>query len=119
MIQRLLDYKANVNAKTEHNWSALHFLSARDPLRLRCHPQWFSQIAQLLFQHGADVDAYNATCTPLHLAVVNRSVEVVRVLLEHGASIDMVDPEGRTPSQIAVAMSYPEIMEVLLEFGAK
>jgi hypothetical protein len=120
MVQRLLDFKANVNAKTKYSWSALHFVSMRDPLQCRRHPQWFSHIAQLLLQHGADVDARGNHCTtPLHMAVVNRRVEVVRVLLEHGANVDAENHEGKTPSQIAAAMGHREITEILLEYGAK
>jgi Ankyrin repeats (3 copies)/Ankyrin repeats (many copies) len=120
MVQRLLDYKANVNAKTKYNWSALHYVSMRDPLHCRRHSQWFSHIAQLLLQHGADVDARGRGCTtPLHMAVINRRVEVVRVLLEHGANVDAEDDEGKTSSQIAAESRYNEILEVLLEYGAK
>ncbi|KAI0279320.1 hypothetical protein BGY98DRAFT_969790, partial [Russula aff. rugulosa BPL654] len=53
------------------------------------------------------------------MAVLNRRVEVVRVLLEHGASVDAEDDEGETPSQIAAASGDDDIMEVLLEYGAK
>jgi hypothetical protein len=120
MDHRLLDYKVNVNAKTKHNWSALHYVSMRDPLFCDLHSQWFSHIAQLLLQHGADVDARgNACTTPLHMAVSNRRIEVVRVLLEHGANVDAEDDEGITSSQIAAARKYDKIMEVLLEYGAK
>ena len=120
MIQCLLDYKANVNRKTNHKWSALHYVSMRDPLWCRLPRQWFSNIAHLLLQHGADVDARGDACiTPLHMAVINRRVEVVRVLLEHGASVDAEDDEGKTPSEIAAASGYDDIMEVLLEYGAK
>ena len=92
----------------------------RDPLWCRLPPQWFSNIALLLFQHGADVDARGDACTtPLHMAVLNRRVEVVRVLLEHGASVDAEDDEDETPSQIAAASGENDIMEVLLEYGGK
>jgi ankyrin repeat protein len=46
-------------------------------------------------------------------------VEVVRVLLEHGANVDAEDSEGRTPFQIASAKGYDEIMKLLSEHGAK
>ena len=51
-------------------------------------------------------DARGKACTtPLHMAVVNRRVEVVYVLLEHGANEDETSP-------IAAAKRYNEIMEV-------
>jgi hypothetical protein len=113
MVQRLLlDYKANVNAKTMYNWSALHFASMRDPRK---------GIAQFLLQHGAEVDAQGGEgcTTPLHLAVGSRRVKVVRMLLEHGANVDAEDDEGKTPFQTAAARKFNEIMEVLMEYGAK
>ena len=42
-------------------------------------------------------------------------MKVVLVLLEHGANVDVVDNEGRTPFQIASAKKYEYygIMNVL------
>jgi hypothetical protein len=120
IVQRLLTYKANVNAKTKHKWSALHYVSMRDASWCRLPAQWFSDIAQLLLQHGADVDIQGeGHTTPLYMAVHNRRVEVVRVLLKHGANVDVENDEGRTAYQIAAARGYSEITEVLMEYGAK
>ena len=61
-----------------------------------------------------------ASTTPLHMTIINGRVEVVRVLLEHGANVDAEeDDERKNPAQIAVARRYDDIMEVLLEYGAK
>ena len=120
MVQRLLDYKANVNAKTKYNWSALHYVSMWDPLLCCRPPQWFSDIAQLLLQHGADLEAQGKGCmTPLHVVAGNRRVEVIHVLHEHGANVDAENDKGETPSWVAVARRYNGIMKVLLEYGAK
>ena len=61
--------------------------------------------------------------TPLHAAAAGYgSVEVVRVLLEHGANVGAEDNQGRTPFQLASALASAQeengIMEVLLEHGA-
>ena len=45
-------------------------------------------------------------------------LEVVRVLIEDGASIDAEDNKGRTPFQIASAKGRGEIMNLLSEHGA-
>jgi len=42
----------------------------------------------------------------LHTAAKHDNTEVVRVLLEHGANVDVVDSQGRTPFQIASAKKY-------------
>ena len=40
--------------------------------------------------------------TPLHLASYYRRLEIVRVLLDNGANIDMENDQGKTPLQIAI-----------------
>jgi ankyrin repeat protein len=47
------------------------------------------------------------------------AVEVVRVLLEHGANAGVEDNEGRTPFQIASAKGDNDIMKLLSEHGAR
>jgi hypothetical protein len=44
---------------------------------------------------------------PLHRAVETQRVWVVRVLLEHGASVDAEDGKGKTPFQV---VSDPDII---------
>jgi ankyrin repeat protein len=57
--------------------------------------------------------------TPLHQAVRFRHTEVVRVLLEHGADVNAVDGDGRTPWQLASrARKHAEMRELLKAAGA-
>jgi ankyrin repeat protein len=74
----------------------------------------------LVLEHGADVNACSNThVTPLHLAVRSRrSIDLVRVLLEHGASVDAEDDDGKTLFQ-AARDSDPDIIKLLSEHGAK
>ena len=52
-------------------------------------------VAQLLIEHGADVDASSIYGhRPLHFAVFNKSHDVVRLLVEHGANSDGIDLAG-------------------------
>ncbi|NMB61374.1 MAG: hypothetical protein GYA18_03435 [Chloroflexi bacterium] len=55
---------------------------------------------------------------PLHFAV-NSSIEIIQMLIEHGADVNVKDAKGRTPLHI-VAASKPTIekMELLIENGA-
>lgn len=79
-------------------------------------------VARLLLEHGADVNARisdGSGRTPLHVAAESNRAEVVRVLLEHGANVSAEDSRGRTPFQDASAKGYDEIMKLLLEYGAK
>jgi ankyrin repeat protein len=50
----------------------------------------FLEIAQVLFERGADVNAQDRNkWTPLHLALKGGHVEFARVLIEHGADADV------------------------------
>jgi ankyrin repeat protein len=67
-----------------------------------------------------DVDAQtNSSSAPLHIAALSGRVEVVRVLLEHGAKSGAENGECKTPFQIAVARLYVEIVGLLLELPSQ
>ena len=56
--------------------------------------------------------------TPLHLASGHGYVEVVRVLLKHGADVTHQDEHGLTPLHRASQHGHLEVVCVLLEHGA-
>ena len=60
------------------------------------------QVVRVLIDAGADV---NRQCehgrTALHMAAAWGHADVVRLLLEHGASPKIVDEEGMTPPMVA------------------
>ncbi|MBE7491695.1 MAG: ankyrin repeat domain-containing protein [Planctomycetes bacterium] len=54
--------------------------------------------------------------TALHLAILRDEVEIVRVLLQHGASVHIEDRKGRSPWDIALSCSPDDmILKMLLE----
>lgn len=60
------------------------------------------EAAALAIELGADVDAANETGgTALHGAAHVKSDAMVRLLVEHGASLDPVNARGRTPLDVA------------------
>ncbi|KAH8726741.1 hypothetical protein GQ44DRAFT_613477, partial [Phaeosphaeriaceae sp. PMI808] len=56
---------------------------------------------------------------PLHYAVQNGHMEVVKLLLEHGAEVDSKGSEGRTPLSWAAEEGYEAVVKLLLEHGAE
>ena len=80
----------------------------------------------LLIEAGGDVNAINeAGFMALHGAAFSGNEEVIRYLVDRGASIDAQDFRGRTPYRIAegakqafALVKQPEIAEAIRELGA-
>jgi ankyrin repeat protein len=56
--------------------------------------------------------------TALHMAAYNGHTEAIKLLLEHGATIDARDTEGKTALLHACTGPFPEAVKVLLDAGA-
>ncbi|KAE8963133.1 hypothetical protein PR003_g30589 [Phytophthora rubi] len=78
------------------------------------------QMARLLLEHGADVNAANtATATPLHHAMRRYDLELMDVLLAHGVDVNQRNRFGDTPLHQAARLALLPIMwQKLLEHGA-
>ena len=55
-----------------------------------------------------------AGSAPLHLAIVNGNLNNVRVLLTHGADVDLKDGEGKTPLIKAIESSHEQLVKFLV-----
>ncbi|KAJ7844324.1 ankyrin repeat-containing domain protein [Mycena leptocephala] len=76
-------------------------------------------VAHLLIEHGADVNASNVHGSCLVAASQRGCEKMVRLLLEHGADPDApTDSFHGTPLQVAAACNYTEVVQVLLQSGA-
>ena len=92
------------NAVMGNNW---HFY--RDPWSIAQAKKAWSighhGIVRMLLAHGAAVDARIAEIqtTPLHIAATTAgfiSLDILKELLKHGASLDAVDAEGRSAEDL-------------------
>jgi ankyrin repeat protein len=125
----LLDHGATVDAR-EH-WggqTALMWASARR------HPE----VMELLIDRGADVDARSINrdykrhvtaegrpkdldtggLTPLLYAARENCIACVDVLLKHGADINLPDPDGVSPLNLAIMNANWDLAKKLIEAGA-
>ena len=103
IAQLLLVQGADMNAENEMGETALHIVSVG---------QYASQeqgagIARLLLERGVDVNARRKdSLTSLHLAAYKGRVEIVQVLINHGANTMLEDEEGETALHILSRGGY-------------
>jgi len=122
MVQLLLNYKVDVDTRDEDGWASIHAVSVGffDPIPNIY--QSLPDVARLLLEHGADVNSrtsdYDYGQTPLHIVVKNNRIEVLHVLLEHGANVAAKDNHGRTPLHLVAERGSVDVARVLLKHGA-
>ena len=54
--------------------------------------------------------------SPLHWSAVSGNIEIVRILLDHGATIQPNSKFGKTPAEIAEDHSYYDIVKMIEVF---
>ena len=127
MVQILLDYKADANARGSDGWAPLHVVPQGSSFFgiLQHGPRMLGDVAQALLVHDADVNAWLKNgWTPMHVAARYGAVEVIRALLVHGAKVGAKDDEGNTPLHMATRRATieehrkVEVVRELLVHGA-
>ena len=115
LIQVLLDYGVEVDAQDTNRMTPLANAAYRHPRAVR-----------LLFCHGADPNAQSdrqppyVLETPLYRAIEGSGrIDIVRPLLEHGASVEVKNGDGKTPLDVAAGRGQYEIVKLLSEHGTK
>ena len=66
-----------------------------------------------------NVHSENSKKTPMHLAASKGRLEVIRILVESGANIEVKNSDNKTPLDLAVQGSKTEIVRYLVSKGAK
>lgn len=74
----------------------------------------YDRIGKMLIEAGAEVNVtQNARITPLHIAAQQGNIEMIIVLLENGANIQVKTDNGFYASDLAQDKGYKEIAEIL------
>lgn len=144
IVRLLLDYRANVEARSKNGHSVLGLAAifgsldtaelllergadvnaSFGPDNTALHLSKHSMISCMLLQNGADVNARDAQGhTPLARAAMTGDAENVKVLLEHGADASLGNVRGTEPLHIASKQSRftegtSDVVKTLLAWGA-
>ena len=129
-IRKLLEAGADVEVVNEAFGTPLVYACSQCAMQGQCKPQ-YEALVRLLLSFGADANRPvwkgHARDTPLCRASVAGNVNVVRLLLDHGASVDLAGANGTT-TPLCVACEVVQtrarhdhllpVIRLLLERGA-
>jgi ankyrin repeat protein len=118
-VKRLIAGGADVNAKSEDGWTPLNRGIGAQGERIK-------EVAELLINAGADVNArgnpklMGEARTPLHwaTATISKGTDIVRLLLDRGANVNLTAEIGMTPLHWAVRNENLEAVRLLVDKGA-
>jgi ankyrin repeat protein len=98
--------------------SSLTFISSENPpMSLDEAEEKAIAILDVLFQAGAQLRGYDSQI--LFWPVSQGSKKVTKYLLDRGANPNADDGDGSTPVTLATYYNHPDIVKLLVEYGAK
>lgn len=119
------------SAKTNENVSEAFFLLVRQINKYRCTRELWrelkkpmgsaaaSALVKNLVEMGANINAMDGGQTVLHVAASAGKTELVSILLDHGAFIDMkIKSTHETALHVAAAQNHIQTVKLLLQRGA-
>ncbi|WP_187146241.1 ankyrin repeat domain-containing protein [Candidatus Amoebophilus asiaticus] len=107
VMEKLIAKGADINAKDEHGISPLYIAVS----------QGNETVTRMLLTKNADVNVKSVYFgdTPLHIAIRGEYPEIVKLLLDNGAQLNIIDQERKTPFDLAKESTNKKIKE-LFEF---
>ncbi|KAF3061193.1 hypothetical protein GL218_03903 [Daldinia childiae] len=104
------------NPLTEDDWTEMAYVGNTARLCQAIVNDDLEHVEDWLSQEGADPNKRDYTGrTPLHLAVISSTPQIVQCLVDHGARLIARLADGRTALHLAAARGDIEILKILLE----
>lgn len=123
-LRLLMAYHSDVNViMAGHNALIdLCYKYYSSPVLGKVDEQMVLDLAELLLQHGSEVNTY---CQQIHyghtaltLAAGSGSLRLIRLLIRHGADVNFVSPQYVTALRQAISRRQVDAVRLLLEEGA-
>ena len=108
-VRQLLAEGHDVNARDDENVTLLHWAAINNR----------KKIVLEFLGAGAHINAVGGELmsTPLHWAIRQGHLSMVVTLVQHGASLDILDAEGLAPIHVAAQAGYSSIVAYLVAKG--
>ncbi len=123
IVQALLDHGVEVDIRDVFVRTPLHWVCGGDwrvPFPMVLPGMGSGEMARMLLQNGADVDAITMDGEgPLHLVSRESRADVAEVLVDFGADATAPDRWGKTPLHRAARQGAKSIVELLISAGGE
>ncbi|MBR4664856.1 MAG: ankyrin repeat domain-containing protein [Lentisphaeria bacterium] len=144
VVKLLVEAKANINAEDDHDLSPVYLalddleilkylwehggcVDVGSAYRWKTPLHWAIiydcplEVIDFILKHGGKINESDGDGNaPLHYAVQNKNLKIVKCLVEHGANINLARDidECETPLDLAEEAERPEIVKYLKAHGA-
>ncbi|XP_008206684.1 ankyrin-1 isoform X1 [Nasonia vitripennis] len=119
IVKLLLDYGAAAKGSFVENDNEVSYFE-----RVCQSCNW--KIVKLFLNYGCNANevfindpwSYPKYCRPLHIAVIFKRLETIKILLNYHADVNDINHNGESPLYLACARNYVEAVELLLNKNA-